>query len=43
MKPEIAFEKAIKATVTDKDVKNNYKPEMKVSHILVKDEKRLKK
>ena len=38
MKPEIAFEKAIKATVTDKDVKNNYKPEMKVSHILVKDE-----
>ena len=43
MKPEIAFEKAIKATVTDKDVKDNYKPEMKVSHILVKDEKRLKK
>lgn len=42
MKPEIAFEKAIKATVTDKDVKNNYKPEMKVSHILVKDEKTAK-
>lgn len=38
MKPEIAFEKAIKATVTEKDVKDNYKPEMKVSHILVKDE-----
>lgn len=42
MKPEIAFEKAIKATVTDKDVKDNYKPEMKVSHILVKDEKTAK-
>ncbi|MEH7435178.1 peptidylprolyl isomerase PrsA [Bacillus thuringiensis] len=42
MKPEIAFEKAIKATVTEKDVKNNYKPEMKVSHILVKDEKTAK-
>ncbi len=39
MKPEIAFEKAIKATVTEKDVKDNYKPEIKVSHILVKDEK----
>ncbi|MGN4944721.1 peptidylprolyl isomerase [Bacillus anthracis] len=42
MKPEIAFEKAIKATVTEKDVKDNYKPEMKVSHILVKDEKTAK-
>ncbi len=39
LKPEIAFEKAIKATVTEKDVKDNYKPEIKVSHILVKDEK----
>jgi len=42
MKPEIALEKAIKATVTDKDVKDNHKPEMKVSHILVKDEKTAK-
>jgi len=42
MKPEIAFEKAIKATVTEKDVKDNYKPEIKVSHILVKDEKTAK-
>jgi len=42
MKPEIAFEKAIKATVTEKDVKDNYKPELKVSHILVKDEKTAK-
>ncbi|MGW6149470.1 peptidylprolyl isomerase PrsA [Bacillus mycoides] len=42
MKPEIALEKAIRATVTDKDVKDNHKPEMKVSHILVKDEKNAK-
>ncbi|MED0990410.1 peptidylprolyl isomerase PrsA [Bacillus nitratireducens] len=42
MKPEIALEKAIRATVTDKDVKDNHKPEMKVSHILVKDEKAAK-
>ncbi|MGW5953270.1 peptidylprolyl isomerase PrsA [Bacillus mycoides] len=42
MKPEIALEKAIRATVTDKDVKDNHKPEMKVSHILVKDEKTVK-
>ncbi|MGN4423007.1 peptidylprolyl isomerase PrsA [Bacillus cereus group sp. MYBK30-1] len=42
MKPEIALEKAVRATVTDKDVKDNHKPEMKVSHILVKDEKTAK-
>ncbi|QWH17587.1 peptidylprolyl isomerase [Bacillus mycoides] len=42
MKPEIALEKAIRGTVTDKDVKDNHKPEMKVSHILVKDEKTAK-
>lgn len=42
MRPEIALEKAIRATVTDKDVKDNHKPEMKVSHILVKDEKTAK-
>ncbi|MGH0598329.1 peptidylprolyl isomerase PrsA [Bacillus mycoides] len=42
MKPEIALGKAIRATVTDKDVKDNHKPEMKVSHILVKDEKTAK-
>ncbi|QBP91543.1 peptidylprolyl isomerase [Bacillus mycoides] len=42
MKPEIALEKAIRETVTDKDVKDNHKPEMKVSHILVKDEKTAK-
>ncbi|MEJ9250304.1 peptidylprolyl isomerase [Bacillus thuringiensis] len=42
MKPEIAFEKAIKATVTEKDVKDHYKPKLQVSHILVKDEKTAK-
>lgn len=42
MKPEIALEKAVKATVTEKDVKANHKPEIKVSHILVGDEKTAK-
>lgn len=42
MKLEIVFEKVIKVIVIDKDVKNNYKLEMKVSYILVKDEKMVK-
>ncbi|WP_459500720.1 peptidylprolyl isomerase PrsA [Bacillus sp. C1] len=36
---KLAMEKAIKKTVTEKDVKANYKPEIKASHILVNDEK----
>ncbi|OLR26990.1 peptidylprolyl isomerase, partial [Bacillus cereus] len=38
MKPQIALEKGIKASITEKDLKENYKPRLKVSHILVKDE-----
>lgn len=38
MKPQIALEKGIKASITEKDLKENYKPKLKVSHILVKDE-----
>ncbi|MBY0600286.1 peptidylprolyl isomerase PrsA [Bacillus bingmayongensis] len=36
---KLAMDKAIKKTVTEKDVKANYKPEIKASHILVNDEK----
>lgn len=39
LKPQIAFEKAIKASITEKEVKDYYKPKLKASHILVKDEK----
>ncbi len=39
LKPQIAFEKAIKASITEKDMKENYKPKLKASHILAKDEK----
>lgn len=39
LKPQIAFEKAVKTSITEKDLKENYKPKLKASHILVKDEK----
>ena len=42
MKPEIAFEKRLKLLSQKKMSKDNYKPELKVSHILVKDEKTAK-
>lgn len=38
LKPQIAFEKAIKKSITEEDIKNNYKPKLKASHILLKDE-----
>ncbi|QIW22396.1 peptidylprolyl isomerase [Bacillus thuringiensis] len=42
IKTQIAFEKAVKASVTEKEIKNLYKPKLKASHILVKDEKTAK-
>ncbi|MGE7882064.1 peptidylprolyl isomerase PrsA [Bacillus sp. NPDC094077] len=39
----LAQEKAIEKTITDKELKDNYKPEIKASHILVKDEATAKK
>ena len=38
LKPQIAFEKAVKKSVTEEEIKNNYKPKVKASHILLKDE-----
>lgn len=38
LKPQIAFEKAIKKSITEEEIKNNYKPKLKASHILLKDE-----
>lgn len=40
---QLAQEKAIEKTITDKELKDNYKPEIKASHILVKDEATAKK
>ncbi|QKH04983.1 peptidylprolyl isomerase [Bacillus cereus] len=42
IKRDIAFEKAVKASVTEKEMKDYYKPKLKASHILVKDEKTAK-
>ncbi|WP_189644898.1 peptidylprolyl isomerase [Bacillus thuringiensis] len=42
LKTQMAFEKAIKASITEKEIKDYYKPILKVSHILVKDEKMAK-
>ncbi|MGG0277510.1 peptidylprolyl isomerase [Bacillus rhizoplanae] len=42
LKPQLAFEKAVKASVTEKEIKDYYKPKLKASHILVKDEKTAK-
>ncbi|PES08360.1 peptidylprolyl isomerase, partial [Bacillus anthracis] len=39
LKPQIAFEKAVKPSITEKEIKDLYKPKLKTSHILVKDEK----
>ncbi|PDZ10495.1 peptidylprolyl isomerase [Bacillus pseudomycoides] len=36
---KLAMNEAIKKSITDKDVKANYKPEIKASHILVNDKK----
>jgi foldase protein PrsA len=38
----LALEKAMKATVTEEDVKANHKPEIRASHILVADEAKAK-
>ncbi len=44
IKTQIAFEKkAVKASVTEKEMKDYYKPKLKASHILVKDEKTAKR
>ncbi|PGB02316.1 peptidylprolyl isomerase PrsA [Bacillus toyonensis] len=43
VRAQLAKEKAIEKTITDKEVKENYKPEIKASHILVKDEATAKK
>ncbi|MCU5472925.1 peptidylprolyl isomerase PrsA [Bacillus paranthracis] len=43
VRAELAQEKAIEKTITDKELKDNYKPEIKASHILVKDEATAKK
>ncbi|EJR58903.1 peptidylprolyl isomerase [Bacillus toyonensis] len=43
VRAQLAQEKAIEKTITDKELKDNYKPEIKVSHILVKDEATAKK
>lgn len=38
IKFQLAMNEAIKKSVTEKDVKNHYKPEIKASHILINDE-----
>ncbi|MDR4458796.1 peptidylprolyl isomerase PrsA, partial [Bacillus tropicus] len=43
MRAQLAQEKASEKTITDKELKDNYKPELKASHILVKDEATAKK
>ena len=43
VRASLAQEKAIEKTITDKELKENYKPEIKASHILVKDEATAKK
>lgn len=43
LRAQLAQEKAIEKTITDKELKDNYKPEIKASHILVKDEATAKK
>ncbi|PES30639.1 peptidylprolyl isomerase [Bacillus cereus] len=42
IKPRMAFEKAVKDSVTEKEIKDFYKPKLKTSHILIKDEKTVK-
>ncbi|MBY0595905.1 peptidylprolyl isomerase PrsA [Bacillus bingmayongensis] len=43
IRAELAMTKAIESSITDKELKENYKPEIKASHILVKDEETAKK
>ncbi|MBE5108039.1 peptidylprolyl isomerase PrsA [Bacillus thuringiensis] len=43
VRAQLAQEKAVEKTITDKELKENYKPEIKASHILVKDEATAKK
>lgn len=43
IRASLAQEKAVEKTITDKELKDNYKPEVKASHILVKDEATAKK
>ncbi|MFJ8527409.1 peptidylprolyl isomerase PrsA [Bacillus sp. NPDC094106] len=43
VRAQLATEKAIEQSITDKELKDNYKPEIKASHILVKDEETAKK
>ncbi|MBM6646958.1 peptidylprolyl isomerase PrsA [Bacillus mycoides] len=43
VRASLAQEQAIGKTITDKELKENYKPEIKASHILVKDEATAKK
>ena len=43
VRASLAQEKAIEKTITDKELKDYYKPEIKASHILVKDEATAKK
>lgn len=40
---QLAMKEAVKKSITDKEIKENYKPEIKASHILVKDEATAKK
>ncbi|MGG2093320.1 peptidylprolyl isomerase PrsA [Bacillus sp. S13(2024)] len=40
---ELAMKEAVKKSISDKEAKDNYKPEIKASHILVKDEETAKK
>ncbi|HDR6822735.1 peptidylprolyl isomerase [Bacillus thuringiensis] len=42
LKTKLAFEKAVKDSVTEKEIKDLYKPKLKASHILIKDEKTAK-
>ena len=42
IKFKLAMNEAIKKSITEKDVKDHYKPEIKASHILVSDENEAK-
>ncbi|MCP1122757.1 peptidylprolyl isomerase [Bacillus sp. AFS018417] len=43
VRAELSMREAVKASITDEEAKANYKPEIKASHILVKDEETAKK
>jgi foldase protein PrsA len=42
IRSNLAIKKAVEKTITDKELKENYKPEIRASHILVKDEAKAK-